>query len=166
MRRGWSSSDVSAVVDATHPIAATITAHAAEVCGDLEIPHLVLARPAWPPRCDRPSMTRSCKALAAQRFSRVFLTTGRPASSGFRVDACFLIRASPRRTRRPCRANDSCCPRGPYRTTTSWRARRTPHRLSGDEEQRRRMTRPKLMPRRTVFSVVMVTGAACRGVAR
>ena len=48
MRRWLVESEVAAVVDATHPYAATISAHAAEVCIDLRIPHLVLARPAWP----------------------------------------------------------------------------------------------------------------------
>src|SRR5690349_11889210 len=43
------SADVHAVVDATHPYAAQITATAAAVCEDLALPHLVLARPAWPP---------------------------------------------------------------------------------------------------------------------
>ena len=43
---GWSIPSVDAVVDATHPYAATITAHAAQVCGELGLPHLVLARPA------------------------------------------------------------------------------------------------------------------------
>ena len=47
MRRWLIDSQVRAVVDATHPYAATITAHAAEVCAELRIPHLVLGRPAW-----------------------------------------------------------------------------------------------------------------------
>ena len=49
MRRWLADNAVDAVVDATHPYAATITAHAAAVCAELALPHLVLARPAWPP---------------------------------------------------------------------------------------------------------------------
>src|SRR6202035_390797 len=40
MRRWLIDSKVDAVVDATHPYAATITAHAATVCGELRLPHL------------------------------------------------------------------------------------------------------------------------------
>ena len=59
MRRWLSDAAVDAVVDATHPYAATITAHAAAVCDELGVPHLVLARPAWPPgRCDRRGLRR------------------------------------------------------------------------------------------------------------
>src|SRR5690349_24304254 len=47
--RDWlRGADVDAVVDATHPFAATITANAAAVCGELEVPHLLLVRPPWP----------------------------------------------------------------------------------------------------------------------
>ncbi|HXA11040.1 MAG TPA: precorrin-6A/cobalt-precorrin-6A reductase, partial [Mycobacterium sp.] len=49
LRRWLQEERIDAVVDATHPFAASMTAHAAEVCGELRIPHLVLARPAWDP---------------------------------------------------------------------------------------------------------------------
>ena len=49
LRRWLQDERIDAVVDATHPFAATMTAHAAQVCGELRIPHLVLARPAWDP---------------------------------------------------------------------------------------------------------------------
>ncbi|HWT48592.1 MAG TPA: precorrin-6A/cobalt-precorrin-6A reductase, partial [Mycobacterium sp.] len=45
LRRWLQDERIDAVVDATHPFAATMTAHAAEVCAELRIPHLVLARP-------------------------------------------------------------------------------------------------------------------------
>lgn len=38
---------IGAVVDATHPFAARISAHAAKACAALGVPRLVLARPAW-----------------------------------------------------------------------------------------------------------------------
>jgi precorrin-6A/cobalt-precorrin-6A reductase len=39
--------NISAVVDATHPFAARITAHAAEACAATGIPRLLLVRPEW-----------------------------------------------------------------------------------------------------------------------
>jgi precorrin-6A/cobalt-precorrin-6A reductase len=96
MRRWLVESKVDAVVDATHPYAATITANAAVVCGELGLPHLVLARPAWP-RGDAigvGSDAEAAKTIAAERYSRVFLTTGRSGTAAFAdVDAWFLIRA-------------------------------------------------------------------------
>jgi precorrin-6A/cobalt-precorrin-6A reductase len=95
--RRWLTGDaVDAVVDATHPFAATITANAAVVCGELGLPHLVLTRPAWPPgdavivRND----SEAAKTVANNGYSRVFLTTGRFGCAAFAgVDAWFLIRA-------------------------------------------------------------------------
>ncbi len=49
LRRWLQDERIDAVVDATHPFAATMTAHAAEACAELRMPHLVLARPAWVP---------------------------------------------------------------------------------------------------------------------
>ncbi len=96
MRRWLVDSRVDAVVDATHPYAATITANAAAVCGELGLPHLLLARPAWP-RGDAigvASDAEAAKTVAAERYSRVFLTTGRSGTAAFAdVDAWFLIRA-------------------------------------------------------------------------
>jgi precorrin-6A/cobalt-precorrin-6A reductase len=96
MRRWLVESKVDAVVDATHPYAATITANAAVVCGELGLPHLVLARPAWP-RGDAigvGSDAEAAKTVAAEHYSRVFLTTGRSGAAPFAdVDAWFLIRA-------------------------------------------------------------------------
>jgi precorrin-6A/cobalt-precorrin-6A reductase len=96
MRRWLSEARVDAVVDATHPYAATITAHAATVCGELGLPHLVLARPAWDPgdAIVVGSDADAAKAVAANRYSRVFLTTGRSGTAAFvDIDAWFLIRA-------------------------------------------------------------------------
>src|SRR5690349_2493151 len=47
MRQWLSGNQVDAVVDATHPFAASITARTAEVCHGLGVPHLVLVRPPW-----------------------------------------------------------------------------------------------------------------------
>jgi precorrin-6A/cobalt-precorrin-6A reductase len=96
MRRWLVDSKVDAVVDATHPYAATITAHAAAMCDELGLPHLVLARPAWPPgeAIVVGSDAEAAKTVAAERYSRVFLTIGRSGTAAFAdVDAWFLIRA-------------------------------------------------------------------------
>ncbi|MBI3227255.1 MAG: cobalt-precorrin-6A reductase [Mycolicibacterium cosmeticum] len=87
---------VDAVVDATHPFAATITAHAAQACAETGRPHLVLARPAWPTghAIVVGSDTQAAKTVAEHNFSRVFLTTGRSGTAAFRnADAWYLIRA-------------------------------------------------------------------------
>jgi precorrin-6A/cobalt-precorrin-6A reductase len=95
--RTWlRDNDIDAVIDATHPFAATITANAALACREAAVPHLVLARPAWPRgnAVMADSDVDAADMVAAQRFSRVFLTTGRTGTSAFiDVDAWFLIRA-------------------------------------------------------------------------
>jgi precorrin-6A/cobalt-precorrin-6A reductase len=96
LRRWLAESGVDGVVDATHPFASTITANAAAACRDLDLPHLLMARPAWP---DGTAIVVGSDAEAAEvvadsGFSRVFLTTGRTGVGAFtRVDAWFLIRA-------------------------------------------------------------------------
>lgn len=95
LRRWLQDEGVDAVVDATHPFAATMTAHAAQVCSELRIPHLVLARPAWDPRAAIvvESDTKAAEIMARQGYSRIFLTTGRSGVKAFAVsDAWFLIR--------------------------------------------------------------------------
>ncbi|ORA35626.1 cobalt-precorrin-6A reductase [Mycobacterium aquaticum] len=95
--RNWLRDErIDAVVDATHPFAATITAHAAQVCAELGVPHLVLARPAWQPGDATvvASDAEAAKTVADNGYARVFLTTGRSGTAAFRgVDAWFLIRA-------------------------------------------------------------------------
>ncbi|WAC93707.1 cobalt-precorrin-6A reductase [Mycobacterium sp. Aquia_213] len=88
--------NIDAVVDATHPFAATMTAHAAEACERATIPHLVLARPAWDPGTAEvvESDKEAAKAIAQNQYSRIFLTTGRSGTKAFQgSDAWFLIRA-------------------------------------------------------------------------
>ncbi|CQD15595.1 cobalt-precorrin-6x reductase [Mycobacterium lentiflavum] len=88
--------DIDAVIDATHPFAATMTAHAAQACKELRINHLVLARPPWDHGAATvvTSDSEAAKAVAAQRYERIFLTTGRSGTSAFvGSDAWFLIRA-------------------------------------------------------------------------
>ncbi|TQK27087.1 cobalt-precorrin-6A reductase [Arthrobacter sp. SLBN-53] len=87
---------ITAVVDATHPFAATITANAARAAARVGVPHVVLARPAWPhgDAIVVPTDTAAAQTVSSHGYRRVFLTTGRSGTAAFRgVDAWFLIRA-------------------------------------------------------------------------
>jgi precorrin-6A/cobalt-precorrin-6A reductase len=119
LRRWLAESGVDAVVDATHPFAATITANAARACRELGLPHVVLARPAWPhgSAIVVGSDTMAAKVVAANGYSRVFLTTGRTGVGAFAgLDAWFLIRAvtPPDGAALPLR-HQLLLSRGPYR---------------------------------------------------
>jgi precorrin-6A/cobalt-precorrin-6A reductase len=119
LRRWLRDEHVDAVVDATHPFAATMTAHAAEACTSLRIPHLVLARPPWVPgdAIVVASDVEAAETVARQRYSRVFLTTGRSGVKAFAdSDAWLLIRAvtAPDPALLP-RRHRLLLSRGPYR---------------------------------------------------
>ncbi|HPY23775.1 MAG TPA: cobalt-precorrin-6A reductase [Mycobacterium sp.] len=95
LRQWLVDNGIGAVVDATHPFAATITANAAGVCADLGLAHLVLHRPPW--ESDGAILVgsdgRAAEAVAEKGFSRVFLTTGRSGTAAFRDSrGWFLIR--------------------------------------------------------------------------
>ncbi|GAA3966835.1 cobalt-precorrin-6A reductase [Gordonia caeni] len=90
--------EIRAVVDATHPFAAQITANAHAACTRTGVPLLRLARPAWQPGPDDrwfsvPDIGAAATAVA-ERGGRVFLTTGRQDAGAFAgiSDAWFLIR--------------------------------------------------------------------------
>jgi len=92
------SEGVAAVVDATHPFAATISAHAADACARAGLPLLRLARPGWAARDgddwhDAGSLGEAA-ALLPGLGTRVFLTTGRQGLAAFAsLDRLwFLIR--------------------------------------------------------------------------
>ena len=148
--RNWlREAAVEAVVDATHPFAATITANAATACGELGVPHLVLARPAWPPgdAVMVSSDAHAAKVVAEKRFSRVFLTTGRTGAAAFKeADAWFLIRAvtAPDVHDLP-RHHQILLSRGPYRYDDELELLRE-HRIDGlvTKNSGGAMTRPKL----------------------
>lgn len=96
LRRWLRDESIDAVVDATHPFAATMTAHAAAACTESRIPHLILARPAWDPGAAMvvDSDDGAAETVARQGYSRIFLTTGRSGVRAFAgSDAWFLIRA-------------------------------------------------------------------------
>jgi precorrin-6A/cobalt-precorrin-6A reductase len=149
MRRWLVEAAVDAVVDATHPYAATITAHAAAVCGELGLPHLVLVRPAWP-RGDAigvGSDAEAAKTIAAEHYSRVFLTTGRSGTAPFAdVDAWFLIRAvTPPDPETLPRHHQLVLSRGPYHYDHELALLRD-HRIDAlvTKNSGGQMTRPKL----------------------
>lgn len=96
LRKWLRDEHIDAVIDATHPFAATITAHAAQACDDLHLPYLLVSRPAWDPgdAIVVASDVAAAEVVARQQFSRVFLTTGRSGIAAFTdSDAWFLIRA-------------------------------------------------------------------------
>lgn len=84
---------IQAVIDATHPFAATMSLHAAAACAELALPLLRLERPAWLPTPQDhwysvPNLTAAASLLAdpagfGQRPLRVFLTTGRKEVAPF-----------------------------------------------------------------------------------
>ena len=162
--RKWLRDDhIDAVVDATHPFAATITAYAAEACGELHLPYLLLARPAWDPggAILVTSDVQAAEVVARQQFSRVFHTTGRSGVAAFaESDAWFLIRAvtAPSPDLLP-RRHRLVLSRGPYRYDGECALLRE-HRIdalvtknSGGE-----MTRAKLDAGATLdIPIVMVT---------
>ncbi|MFI5696898.1 cobalt-precorrin-6A reductase [Kribbella sp. NPDC051586] len=78
---------VDAVIDATHPFAATMTAHAAAATRETAVPLLVLRRPGWTPGphdnwhwADSPSAAAD---LLPTLGSRPFLTIGRQGLNAF-----------------------------------------------------------------------------------
>lgn len=89
---------VSCVVDATHPFAAGMSAHAAQACALTGVPLVILRRPGWTESAgDRwtrvPSLARAAEALPGTG-SRVFLTTGRQDLATFAgLDLWFLVRS-------------------------------------------------------------------------
>lgn len=149
LRRWLMEARVDAVVDATHPYAATITGNAAAVCDELRVPHLLLARPAWPTgdAIVVGSDTDAAKTVAAQGYSRVFLTTGRSGIAAFAdVGAWFLIRAvtAPDEHVLP-RRHQVVLSRGPYRYDDELALLRE-HRIDAlvTKNSGGPMTRPKL----------------------
>lgn len=89
---------IDRVVDATHPFAARISAHAAAACAATGVPRLMLARPGWqrqPGDCwiEADSMAAAAQALP-QVGRRAFLTVGIGEVAAFAAmpDVWFLVR--------------------------------------------------------------------------
>jgi precorrin-6A/cobalt-precorrin-6A reductase len=88
-----------AVVDATHPFAATITAAAVAATDRVGVPLLVLRRPGWTPgsgdRWHRVATLAEAAAALPELGERVFLTTGRQGLAEFAAldRHWFLVRS-------------------------------------------------------------------------
>jgi precorrin-6A/cobalt-precorrin-6A reductase len=89
---------VDAVIDATHPFAATISGHAAEACADTGVARLLLVRPPWTPEAgDRwceVSSAADAAAVLPLVARRAFLTTGPGSLAAFAdvSEVWFLVR--------------------------------------------------------------------------
>ncbi len=90
---------IAAVVDATHPFAATMGGHAAQACADGGVPLLRLERPAWQPGPDDrwEQVTDWYGAVFALRMlgaRRVLLALGRQELAPFAIldDVWYLVR--------------------------------------------------------------------------
>jgi len=86
-------------VDATHPFAATISAHAASAADAAGVPLVVLRRPGWTAQPgDRwtrvPDIVAAATAAAALPAGCLFLTTGRRDLAAFAADGAhdYLVR--------------------------------------------------------------------------
>ena len=89
---------IDLVIDATHPFAAAISAHAAEACREKGVPRLALVRPAWKRRSGERWIEVGDAAAAAAALpglgARVFLTLGARGLEHFAALAgiWFLVR--------------------------------------------------------------------------
>lgn len=87
---------IDAVVDATHPFAARMSAHAVAAAAAAGVPLLVLRRPGWTPEPGRTvvdSLDAAAEVLPGLG-RRVFLTTGRGGLAAFAAsDLWFLVRS-------------------------------------------------------------------------
>ncbi|MGW0332853.1 cobalt-precorrin-6A reductase [Streptomyces sp. NPDC003011] len=97
---GWLREQrVDALVDATHPFAASITANAARAAAATGVPSVVLRRPGWRPgpgdRWHPVASLDAAAELLPRLGRRVFLTTGRLGLAAFArlTDLHFVVRS-------------------------------------------------------------------------
>ncbi|MEU4311972.1 cobalt-precorrin-6A reductase [Nocardia sp. NPDC024068] len=99
LRHWLADNRIQLVVDATHPFAATMTAHAALACARLGLPVLRLQRPGWTAgpgdRWYPVPDTTAAAATAATLGARILLTVGRQEVGAFAEypRPWYLIRA-------------------------------------------------------------------------
>ncbi|MHA6764127.1 cobalt-precorrin-6A reductase [Streptacidiphilus sp. PAMC 29251] len=111
---------IAAVVDATHPFAARISANAAQAAAAVGVPLLALRRPGWTAvdgdRWHEAGSLEQAAELLPGLGSRVFLTTGRLGLAAFAglSELFFLVRSvDPPRTPLPARSQ-LLLDRGPF----------------------------------------------------
>ncbi len=113
--------DIRAVVDATHPFAARISASAATAAPAAGVPLVRLERPGWTAGPDDdwhrvPDLDAAAASVTQHGARRVFLTSGRQGLAAFAplADPWFLIRCvDPPETDLPAR-HEVLLDRGPY----------------------------------------------------
>ncbi|MGW7093210.1 cobalt-precorrin-6A reductase [Streptomyces sp. NPDC054874] len=113
---------VDALVDATHPFAATMSRNAAEAAAQAHVPLLALRRPGWVAQDGDRWHTAGSLAEAAELLpalgERVFLTTGRmglAAFAGAGLDALWFLVRSVDAPEPPCPARmEVLLDRGPF----------------------------------------------------
>ncbi|MFJ1809247.1 MULTISPECIES: cobalt-precorrin-6A reductase [unclassified Streptomyces] len=123
--------EVDAIVDATHPFAGTMSAHAAKAAATAGVPLLALHRPGWTPVAGDLWHEAGSLAEAAELLPslgrRVFLTTGRLGLAAFAAldDLWFLVRSVD-------------APEAPVPSRTEVLLDRGPFTLDGERELLRR----------------------------
>ncbi|MET7656554.1 cobalt-precorrin-6A reductase [Streptomyces sp. NPDC005486] len=123
--------EVDAIVDATHPFAGTMSAHAAKASAVAGVPLLALRRPGWTPVAGDLWHEAGSLAEAAELLPslgrRVFLTTGRLGLAAFAAldDLWFLVRSVD-------------APEAPVPSRTEVLLDRGPFTLDGERELLRR----------------------------
>jgi precorrin-6A/cobalt-precorrin-6A reductase len=110
---------IDRVVDATHPFALQIGAHAAEACRQAGVPRLRLLRPAWSPGPGDRWIETVDLAAAARLLPtlgrRAFLTVGRRDLEAFAgLDLWFLVRTIEPPGPSPPRRAARIAARGPF----------------------------------------------------
>ncbi|MFJ2648538.1 cobalt-precorrin-6A reductase [Streptomyces sp. NPDC087420] len=126
---------VTALIDATHPFAGTISFNAARAAASAHVPLLALRRPSWTPVGGDNwhgvgSLEEAADALTTLGARRVFLTTGRTGLSAFAgpgAGTWFLVRSVD-------------APEPPYPARMESLLDRGPFTLDGEREVLRRYT--------------------------
>ncbi|WP_412752043.1 cobalt-precorrin-6A reductase [Krasilnikovia sp. M28-CT-15] len=128
------SERIGAVVDATHPFAATMSAHAVAAAARAGVPLLVLRRPGFVARpgddWHRVPSTSAAAGLVPALGQRVFLTTGRQSIAAFAgVGGCWFLSRSVEPPQPPVPPRlDVVLDRGPF-TVEGERALLDRHRI-------------------------------------
>ena len=110
---------IDRVIDATHPFAARIGAHAEEACRDARVPRLRLLRPPWIREPGDHWVEVADLAEAGRRLPelgrRVFLTVGHQDLGAFTgLDLWFLVRTIEPPGALPLRHGEWLAGRGPF----------------------------------------------------